>query len=391
VQYIEEYKLGLFLMTKHRRWNWEQKDWPHFSYVAESIIPLEHQFLHQAGMLTGVIKHINDEDKKMLTVQIICEEALKTSEIEGEILNRESVQSSIRRNFGLSADSRKIFPAEQGISEMMLDLFHHFDRPLTNQLLFTWHKMLMQGRRDLKEVGRYRTTEEAMQVVSGAIHTPKVHFEAPPSKTLPAEMKRFIAWFNQTAPAGKTPLTPLLRAGIAHLYFESIHPFEDGNGRIGRAICEKSLSQSLNQPTLISLSPVINGRKKNYYDWLEKSNQHNEITGWLVYFAGAILQGQARTQKLLDLLIAKTKFLDRFKKDLNDRQEKVILRMFREEPEGFKGGLSARNYISITETSPATATRDLQHLVQIGALTSTGNLKGTRYQLNLASLTGGKF
>jgi Fic family protein len=347
-------------MKKHRRWNWEQEDWPHFSYEAGKITPCEHQFLHQAGIFTGVIKHINDEDKQALTVQIICEEALKTSEIEGEILNRESVQSSIRRNFGLSADRRKVPPAEQGISEMMLDLFHHFDRPLTNQLLFVWHKMLMQGRRDLKAVGRYRTTEEAMQVVSGPMHAPKVHFEAPPSKTLPAEMKR---------------------AGIAHLYFESIHPFEDGNGRIGRALCEKSLSQSLHQPTLISLSPIIHGKKKDYYAWLEKSNQHNEITGWLVYFAETILQGQALTQTLLDLLITKTKFLDRFKKDLNARQEKVILRMFREEPAGFKGGLSARNYIAITGTSPATATRDLQHLVQISALTSTGSLKGTRYHL----------
>ncbi len=377
-------------MTKHQRWNWQQKDWPHFSFDAGKITHLEHQFLHQAGIFTGVIKHINEEDKKALTVQIICEEALKTSEIEGEILNRESVQSSIRRNFGLSTDSRKIPPAEQGISEMMLDVFHHFDRPLSDQLLFSWHTMLMQGRRDLKEVGRYRTTEEAMQVVSGPIHVPKVHFEAPPSKTLPDEMKRFIAWFNQTARAGKTPFTPLLRAGIAHLYFESIHPFEDGNGRIGRAICEKSLSQSLNQPTLISLSPVINGNKKDYYAWLEKSNQHNEITGWLVYFAETILQAQELTQKLLDLLITKTKFLDGFKKELNARQEKVILRMFREEPAGFKGGLSARNYIAITETSPATATRDLQHLVQIGALISTGSLKGTRYHLNLVSFTGGK-
>jgi Fic family protein len=373
-------------MANHKKWNWEQADWPHFKYSAEKIEPLERTFLHQAGILTGVIRHINAENKESLTVQIISDEALKTSEIEGEILNRESVQSSIRRHFGLASDNRKVAPAEQGIAEMMSDLYHHFQDPLSDQLLFDWHAMLMKGRRDIKDAGRYRTTGEPMQVVSGPIHSPKVHFEAPPSDRLAGEMKQFITWFNQTGPAGKTPLSPLLRAGIAHLYFESIHPFEDGNGRIGRALCEKALSQSLNQPTLISLSRVINGKKKNYYDWLEKSNQHNEITGWLVYFAGIILQGQELTQKMLDLLMAKTKFFDRFKKDLNPRQEKAVTRMFREEPEGFKGGLSANNYIRITGTSPATATRDLQHLVEIGAFARTGQLKGTRYFLNLADI-----
>lgn len=373
-------------MANRKHWNWEQEDWPHFKYGADKIEPLEHKFLHAAGILTGVIRHINEEDKNILTVQIISDEALKTSEIEGEILNRESVQSSIRRHFGLASDNRKVALPEQGIAEMMSDLYHHFQAPLSDQILFNWHAMLMKGRRDLKDAGRYRTTDEPMQVVSGPIHDPKVHFEAPPANRLAREMNQFIAWFNRTGPSGKTPLSPLLRAGIAHLYFESIHPFEDGNGRIGRALCEKSLSQSLNQPTLISLSRVINGKKKNYYDWLEKSNQHNEITGWLVYFAGIILQGQELTQKMLDLLMAKTKFFDRFKKDLNLRQEKAVLRMFREEPEGFKGGLSANNYIRITGTSPATATRDLQHLVDIGACIRTGQLKGTRYFLNLTDV-----
>ncbi|HSY17106.1 MAG TPA: Fic family protein [Candidatus Acidoferrales bacterium] len=366
-----------------KRWNWEQADWPNFSHDAAKLVPLEHQFLHQAGILTGAIKHIGTEDRNALTIQLISNEALKTSEIEGEILNRESLQSSIRRNFGLATDDRKTSPAEQGIAEMMADLYHHFATPLTDESLFGWHGMLMQGRRDMKEIGAYRTDETAMQVVSGAIHAPKVHFEAPPAKALAKEMKRFIAWFNETAPDGKQPLPPLTRAGIAHLYFVSIHPFEDGNGRIGRAISEKALSQALKQPTLIALSQVINSRRKAYYDWLEKSNRRNEITGWLSYFAETILEGQVFTQKMIDLLITKAKFFDRFKEQLNLRQEKVISRMFREEPEGFKGGLSAENYIHIAKTSRATATRDLQDLVQINALKRTGNLKSTRYYLNL--------
>jgi Fic family protein len=370
-------------MPLKQRWNWEQSGWPVFSYDAVKLEPLERQFIHQAGVLTGAIKHIDAEDRNALTVHLLSNEALKTSEIEGEILNRESLQSSIRRNFGLAGDDRKASPAEQGIAEMMADLYHHFAAPLTDEGLFAWHGMLMKGRRDLKEIGAYRTGADAMQVVSGAMHAPKVHFEAPPSKTLPKEMKRFIAWFNGTAPGGKQPLPPLSRAGIAHLYFVSIHPFEDGNGRIGRAISEKALSQALQQPTLIALSQVINSRRKAYYGWLEKSNKQNEITGWLSYFAETILAGQVFTQQMIDLLITKAKFFDRFKGQFNPRQEKVISRMFREEPAGFKGGLSAENYIHIAKTSRATATRDLQDLVQKNALKRTGSLKSTRYYLNL--------
>ncbi|HEV2693028.1 MAG TPA: Fic family protein [Verrucomicrobiae bacterium] len=370
-------------MPPKQRWNWEQDDWPNFSHDAAKLESSEQQFLHQAGVLLGAIKHIGTEDRNALTVQLISNEALKTSEIEGEILNRESLQSSIRRNFGLASDDRKTSPAEQGIAEMMADLYHHFAAPLTNESLFDWHRMLMKGRRDLKKIGAYRTGADAMQVVSGAIHAPKVHFEAPPARSLAKEMKQFVTWFNRTAPDGKQPLPPLVRAGIAHLYFVSIHPFEDGNGRIGRAISEKALSQALKRPTLIALSQVINNRRKTYYGWLEKSNQQNEITGWLSYFAETILEGQTFTQKMIESLIAKAQFFDRFKNRLNSRQEKVILRMFREEPEGFKGGLSAENYIHIAKTSRATTTRDLQELVQLNALKRTGNLKSTRYYLNL--------
>jgi Fic family protein len=271
---------------------------------------------------------------------------------------------------------------------MMVDLYRHFDAPLTDDLPFRWHEMLMNGRRDVKEVGRYRTDESPMQVVSGPLHAPTVHFEAPPSPALPKEMKRFIQWFERTAPKGKTPLRVLARAGIAHLYFVSIHPFEDGNGRIGRAIAEKVVSQGLGQASLIALSHTINSKRKAYYDMLERSNRRNEITEWLVYFAKTVLEAQEYAQGVLDFLIAKTKFFDRFRGQFNERQEKVVTRMFREGPNGFKGGLSAENYIRITGTSRATATRDLQDLVDKQALARTGSLKSTRYHLNI-ELSGG--
>lgn len=362
-------------------WNWQQKDWPHFRYDSARLAQHEAAFLRESGVLIGAIRHIGEEDKKLLTVDLISNEAFKTSEIEGELLNRDSLISSIRRNFGLATDHRRIAPAEHGIAEMMMDVYSQFATPLSHEQLHHWHAMLVQGRADLRDIGAYRTDAEPMQVVSGSVHAPRVHLEAPPANALPHEMQRFVDWFNATAPEGKTPLPALTRCGMAHLYFESIHPFEDGNGRIGRALCEKVLAQALGAPTLIALSQTIHGKRKTYYEMLERSNKHNEITAWLDYFATTILDAQAYTQQMIDFLIAKTRFFDRFRGKLNARQEKAMLRMFRAGPEGFKGGLSAENYISITQTSRATATRDLQDLVQMGALTRTGERKGTRYGL----------
>jgi len=367
------------------KWNWQQKDWPHFRYDSKDLKSLEEQFLHRSGLLFGAYKHISDEEKTSLTVDLISNEALKTSEIEGELLNRDSIQSSIRRNFGLETDNRKIPPAERGIAEMMVDLYQNFEKPLTHKTLYCWHEMLTTGRRDLKDIGRYRTHADPMQVVSGPIHKPVVHFEAPPSSSMKAEMKMFMDWFKKTSPKGKDLLSPLTRAGIAHLWFVCIHPFEDGNGRIGRAIAEKALSECLGQPVLIALSQTIQNNKKAYYSMLEESNKENEITDWLLYFSKTILDAQEETQKLIDFVIDKARFFQKFKDQLNKRQEKVILRIFQEGPKGFQGGLSAENYIAITQTSRATATRDLQGLVNLGALTKTGELKSTRYYLKLSS------
>ena len=216
------------------------------------------------------------------------------------------------------------------------------------------------------------------------MHAPKVHFEAPPSDRMAEEIDAFIAWFNRTAPKRASPLSALTRAGMAHLYFECIHPFEDGNGRIGRALAEKALAQCLGQPTLLALADTIGRHKKAYYDALEQANTDNEITGWLVYFAQMLLEAQAQTQARIEFLIAKARLYDRLSGQLNSRQEKVLARMFREGPDGFTGGLSAENYIRITQTSAATATRDLHDLVQKGALTRVGERRYTRYYLNLA-------
>lgn len=367
-------------------WNWEKRGWPHFRYHGGKLASLEAEFLQKSGIFIGATLHIADEEKRLLTVDLIADEALETSEIEGEILSRDSLQSSIRRQFGLATDNRKIPPAEAGIAEMMVRLYREFAAPLSDELLFEWHRLLMNGRQDLPDIGKYRTGEHPMQVVSGPLHEPKVHFEAPPSRQMQEEMGRFLEWFRDTAPTGKSPLPILTRAGIAHLYFVSVHPFEDGNGRIGRAIAEKAISEALGAPTLIALSHTINARRNVYYESLERVNTTLEITDWLLYFGNTVLEAQGYSQRLVEFLIAKTKFYDRFRGQLNERQEKAIARMMREGLAGFKGGLSAEKYISITGASRATATRDLHDLAEKDALVRTGALKSTRYHLKLAAL-----
>ena len=364
-------------------WNWQKPDWPNFRWDHTRLEAAEKQFLVSGGVFVGTVRHLGKEERDQLTIEAMSTEAVTTSEIEGEILDRASVQSSLRKQLGLSADERRVRPAERGIAEVMVDLYRSFAESLSEEMLFRWHRMVMSGSRNLRDVGRYRTGSEPMQVISGALGEPRVHFEAPPSSRLPSEMKRFIAWFGRTAPGREEPLPALTRAGIAHLYFESIHPFEDGNGRIGRAIAEKALAQSLGQPTLTALAATILARRKSYYEALEAANKENEITRWLMWFAGVAIEAQRRTIALVEFLIDKTKLLDRMKGQLNARQEKALLRMFREGPEGFRGGLSAGKYCSITGASPATTTRDLADLVAKGALLRDGERRHARYRLGI--------
>jgi Fic family protein len=365
-------------------WNWQRPDWPNFTYNSRPLEPLERDFLLQSGKFIGVCKHIGADYQETLKIELISDEAVKTSEIEGEILNRDNVQSSLRQQFGLGIEQPGVNPVERGVSKMMVDLYRSFAVPLTDKTLFDWHALLMSSDRSIEVVRGYRTHADPMQVVSGPDYKRTVHFEAPPSNRVADEMKRFMTWFNATAPEAKNPLPALTRAGIAHLYFVCIHPFEDGNGRIARALAEKSLAQNLGQPSLIALAYTIERKRKDYYAALERNNKENEITDWLKYFSDTILEAQQNTIRRADFYVAKARLYEGLRGKLNERQEKVVERMFREGIDGFKGGLSAENYISITQASRATATRDLQDLVGKGALMKTGELRHTRYYLNLA-------
>jgi Fic family protein len=361
-------------------WNWELANWPHFTYDPSSIALQERRFLLELGGASAFLKNIDQDDRHHFIVEILTEEGSDSSKIEGEILDRESLQSSIKRHFGLNTPARRQGKKkEEGMAGLVCDVYETFQQPLTHEMLWTWHSLLFGTQVQPKDWGRYRIHEEPMQIVSGRYDRPAVFFEAPPSSKIPEEMDRFIDWYNSI----DASMPVLGRAALAHVYFESIHPFEDGNGRIGRALVEKILSQSIGRPVLVAVSRVLEERKKEYYAALERCNRTLEADPWVQFFATATLEASRNSISLLNFLVAKSKMFVQLGDLLNPRQEKALLRLFDCSPVGFKGGLSADNYISITKTSRATATRDLSELVEMGALRKTGELRHTRYWLNI--------
>lgn len=365
-------------------YNWQQPDWPHFTYSIASIEDDLYSFAREIGQISGLLKALPEQTETEAVIDIMVSEAIKTSEIEGEHLNRADVVSSIKNNLGMNVSPEKVKDKmADGIGELMVDVHRTFREPLTFARLFAWHKMILKPDRQIK-VGVWRTHIEPMQVISGAIGKEKVHFEAPPSSAVTAEMKAFVKWFNDTAPGGKQPIKYApVRAAIAHLYFETIHPFEDGNGRVGRALAEKALAQTVGHTILISLSRTIEADKKMYYASLESAQKQNEISDWLNYFVKVCLQAQRQARELVEFILKKSRFYDQYKNTLNERQLKVISRVFEEGPEGFKGGINVRKYIAITKTSKATATRDLQELAKLNVFVTVGSARSTSYLINM--------
>lgn len=361
-------------------WNWQLPKWPHFTYDPSAVSTLEKQFFQGTGGVFAILKHLDENPKRHFIIEILSTEGVNSAEIEGEKLEHDSLQSSIQRHFGFHTKNKKISPKEYGMSELLWNVYDTFDRPLTHEMLYKWHKLLMQSDNRITDIGKYRPHLDAMQIVSGRLDRQRVYFEAPPSAKLHQEMTTFIRWFNHS----EKEKSALARASVAHVYFESIHPFEDGNGRIGRALVEKALSQSLRHPTLSAISEEIAKQKKEYYAALAACNRTLEIGHWLKFFSKMIVKAQEASLTLIDFLMTKSKLMSSLQGQINERQEKTLLRIFAEGPKGFKGGLSAENYIAITKTSRATATRDLADLVNRGVLNKTGHLRHTRYHLNLS-------
>lgn len=367
-------------------WNWQRPDWPRFRYDLRGLEPELLTFAQRSGELQGAWRVLPEEARDEALVDTMIAEAVQSSAIEGEFLDRQDVMSSIRNHLGLNAAPVRIRDrASGGAGQLEVEVRRTWRRPLTATTLFAWNRLLLGGSRGIK-IGAWRTDPSPMQVVSGRADRPVVHFEAPPARHVPREMKKFLFWFNGTA---REIAHAPVRAAVAHLYFESIHPFDDGNGRIGRAIAEKALAQALGRPALLSLSRGIEASKKAYYRALETAQRSgDEITDWVTWFTRLALDAQEAARGDIDFILAKARFFDRWKDHLGERQKRVVRRMLAAGREGFEGGMNARKYIALTKTSKATATRDLQALVELGVLRPVGLGRAARYELVLPAETG---
>jgi Fic family protein len=365
-------------------YNWQYKTWPHFIYDSLQFEAKAAFFYEKAGFSTGIWQNLNETSRDETLITLLVQEAIKSSAIEGEMISREDVLSSIKKNLGFPVPSAPVKDLRSaGIAAVLVDSRLGFAEDLNKEKLFEWHTTLLQTTQHIA-LGQWRTHTKPMQVVSGAMGFEKVHFEAPPSKRVPDEMEGFIRWFNDTKPGGKRAISnPLIRTALVHLYFESIHPFEDGNGRIGRILAEKALSQHLGRPVLLSLSATIASNKGVYYKMLEASQKDLDCTDWIHYFSEVVLLAQTEFITSIEFSLKKAHFFDHYKALLNARQLKAVQRMLEEGENGFKGGMNVRKYLGINKISKATATRDLQDLVDKKVLIATGEGRATNYQVQL--------
>ncbi len=365
-------------------YNWKRKDWPDFRYDLVALEDMLFSFARKMGRVEGMLQPLPEKVRTETVMESMISEAIKTSEIEGEVLTRADVMSSIQKNLGVSPhDPQARNQRAEGIAELMMAIRKELHHPLSQPLLFSWHTMLMKGTRQITR-GQWRAYPEPMRIVSGPVGSEKIHFEAPPSVQVPAEMKRFIHWFNASAPGGACEIKHAsVRSAIAHLYFESIHPFEDGNGRIGRALSKKALFQGIGHAVPLSLSRTIEAHKSQYYAALQAGQRSNEITPWIAYFIQMLLTAQEQAENLIHFTAGKARLFDRLGSQLNPRQTQMLRCMLKAGPDGFEGGMSAGKYMSITGTSKATATRDLQELVDMRVLLPSGGGRSIRYQIQL--------
>ncbi len=366
---------------------WQREEWPAFTWDQDAI-ERHASLCHKGGikLVDGLIR-MPKAGKVDAVIDMMVSEAIETSEIEGEYIDRKDVRSSICNHLGLNdppaavSDKRSL-----GVASMMVSVRDRFNEPLTQERLWEWQSMIISKdmTNAMTQTGCWRTSRNPMLIVSGDPGREMIHYEAPPAGMVPKEMDRFIEWFN-----GSRGMNDMIRAGLAHVYFESIHPFADGNGRVGRAISYIALSQGLGHPAPLSLSRSLNMRKREYYANLKKM-QHGDlnITDWLLWFADAVLCAQKRAKQQTHWVLFKTQLLDKCGHMFNHRQEKVISRMFQEGVEGFKGGLSVRKYEKIAKCDPGTAENDIRELYMMGALKELKMLgRRRRYDLNLG---GGK-
>lgn len=346
---------------------YESESWPTFRWSQERLADRLAAVRHSQGRLVGRMEGLGFTLRTEAILQTLTEDVVKSSDIEGESLDKEQVRSSIARRLGM--DIGALTPAErnvEGVVEMMLDATQKFDVPLTIERLFGWHASLFPtGRSGMAriQVGAWRSDSSgSMQVVSGPMGRETVHYEAPAAKKLDREMHAFIAWFD-----GPETTDPVLKAAIAHLWFVTIHPFDDGNGRIARAIADMALARSENSPQrFYSMSAQIRAERKAYYDILEATQKGDlDITGWLEWFLGCLDRAFDSAETILAAVLNKAHFWElRSSEPFNDRQRKVLNHLL----DGFEGKLTSSKWAALAKTSQDSASRDIEDLVKRGVL-----------------------
>lgn len=364
---------------------WQQPGWPKWEFDVESLAIALAQARQQQGIVMGKAEAIGfgNENLTQVVNEIWVQEVLATAAIEGQKLDLDAVRSSVMRQLGIAVGGAASLHID-GLVEVMHDASEHYADTLSADRLCRWQSALFPGgtsgiRRI--EVGAYRTFQEPMEIISGRAGKEVVHFRAPNSAQVPVEMARFLAWFNQPS---KTD--GIIRAAIAHLWFETIHPFEDGNGRLGRTIIDMAIAQDTRQETrLYCMSRQMQENRKSYYDALNHAQRGNlNITGWILWFVTQFSAACQKSGRHIDKAIEKSRFWSSLANNhLNGRQRKTLQKLLDAGDEGFLGGLTAAKYCQITGSSKATATLDLADLVEKNALVSRGVLKATKYVLNV--------
>jgi Fic family protein len=366
---------------------YQQKEWPHFTWTDEKFSALLIKVRYQQGKLLGQMESLGFNLQSEANLQTLTLDVLTSSEIEGEMLNADQVRSSIARRLGL--DIAVVVPVDrnvEGVVEMMLDATQNFQTPLTAERMFGWHAALFPtGRSGMQKIvaGRWRENEKTapMQVVSGPMGRETVHFQAPDADVLKDEMEHFLKWFN-----AESNLDPVVKAAIAHLWFVTIHPFDDGNGRIARAIADMQLARSdKSSNRFYSMSAQIRIERNRYYDILESTQKDTlDITAWLEWFLGCLDRALSATDETLASVMQKARFWEKHKDtSLNERQRLMIQKLLN----GFVGKLTSSKWATMTKSSSDTAVRDINDLVKKDVLVKDeGGGRSTSYSLKIPYL-----
>lgn len=366
-------------------WIWQHTDWPHFTWQAEALAPLLRACGQAQGRLLGMLGAVGTETEVQSSLDAMLQNIVTSSAIEGEQLNVGSVRSSLARRLGLNEEGR-ITPRSEGLAELLLDTTRAHQEPLDDQRLFTWHRWLFPRDDQMLarplQIGSLRG-EEAMQVVSGRIDQPTVHFEAPPRAGLETLLADFLAWFESSR--SDVSLDPFLRAGIAHFWFVTLHPFDDGNGRLTRAITDLALAQGEQQAIrFYAMSASMLDDRAGYYRILEASQKGGlDITGWLQWFLATLLNSLEQALARIDHVVAKARFWQAHRSQtLAAEQIKVLNRLLDGGERGFENGISAGQYQAVAKVSKATATRHLSDLLEKGCIERLpGGGRSTRYKI----------